>query len=53
MGSKLVNLQPDSYSYFLFFKGFIYLFMGDTEREAEAQVEGGEAGSMGGARCET
>ena len=28
------------------FKDFIYLFMRDTEREAETQVEG-EAGSLG------
>ena len=32
---------------FLFFKDFIYLFMRDTEREAETQAEG-EAGSMQG-----
>ena len=32
-----------------FFKDFIYLLMRDTEREAEIQVEGGEAGSMQGA----
>ena len=30
-------------------KDFIYLFMRDTEREAETQAEG-EAGSMQGAR---
>ena len=35
-----------------FFKDFIYLFMRDTQREAETQVEG-EAGSMQGARCGT
>ena len=29
------------------------LFMRDTEREAETQAEGGEAGSMQGAQCET
>ena len=29
----------------IFFKDFIYLFMRDTEREAETQAEG-EAGSM-------
>ena len=35
----------------LFFKKYsIYLFMRDTEREAETQVEG-EAGSLRGARC--
>ena len=33
---------------FFFFKDFIYLFMRDTEREAETQAEG-EAGSMQGA----
>ena len=32
-----------------FFKDFIYLFMRDTEREAETQAEG-EAGSMQEAR---
>ena len=31
-----------------FFKDFIYLFMRDTEREAETQAEG-EAGSLWGA----
>ena len=31
--------------FLLFFKDFIYLFMRDTEREAETQTEG-EAGSM-------
>ena len=35
-----------------FFKHFIYLFMRDTEREAETQAEG-EAGSMRGARSRT
>ena len=34
---------------FLFFKDFIYLFMIDQEREAQAQAEV-EAGSMPGAR---
>ena len=34
---------------FFFFKDFIYLFMRDTEREAETQAEG-EADSMQGAR---
>ena len=34
---------------FLSFKDFIYLFMRDTEREAETQAEG-EAGSLRGAR---
>ena len=33
----------------LIFKDFIYLFMTDTEREAETQAEG-EAGSTQGAR---
>ena len=32
-----------------FFKDFVYLFMRDTEREAEIQAEG-EAGSLRGAR---
>ena len=35
-----------------FFQDFIYLFMGDTEREAETQAEGG-AGSLQGARWGT
>ena len=33
-------------------KGFIYLFMRDTQREAETQAER-EAGSMQGAQCGT
>ena len=33
--------------FFFFLKDFIYLFMRDTEREAEIQAEG-EAGSMQG-----
>ena len=33
--------------FFNFFKDFIYLFMRDTEREAETQAEG-EAGPMQG-----
>ena len=37
---------------FIYFKDFIYLFMRDTEREAETQAEG-EAGSMQGAPCGT
>ena len=37
---------------FVLFKDFIYLFMRDTQREAETQAEG-EAGSMQGARCGT
>ena len=36
----------------IFFKDFIYLFMGDTHTEAETQAEG-EAGSMQGAQCGT
>ena len=39
-------------SSFLFFKDFIYVFMRDTEREAETQAEG-EAGSLQGAPCGT
>ena len=35
-----------------FFKDFIYLFMRDTQREAETQAEG-EANSIQGARCGT
>ena len=37
---------------YFFFKDFIYLFMRDTEREAETQAEG-EAGSMQRAPCGT
>ena len=37
---------------FFFFLDFIYLFMRDTEREAETQAEG-EAGSPWGAQCGT
>ena len=40
------------FDFFFFIKGFIYLLMRDTEREAEAQAEG-ESGSMQGARCGT
>ena len=35
--------------FLLFFKDFMYLFMRDTEREADTQAEG-EAGSLQGAR---
>ena len=35
----------------IIFKGFIYLFMRDTEREGETETQAeGEAGSMQGAR---
>ena len=37
---------------FYFFTNLIYLFMRDTQREAETQVEG-EAGSMQGTQCGT
>ena len=37
---------------FFLFKDFIYLFMRDTEGEAETQADG-EAGSMQGAQCGT
>ena len=40
-----------SFPFFFLFIDFIYLFMRDTEREAETQAEGGEAGSMQGAPC--
>ena len=33
-----------------FLKDFIYVFMKDTEREAETQAEG-DAGCLWGARC--
>ena len=39
---------------YIYFKLFIYLFMIDTEREAETQAEeGGEVGSLWGARYGT
>ena len=37
----------------IFFKDFIYLFVRDTQKGAETQAEGGEAGSIQGARCGT
>ena len=37
---------------FIFLKDFIYLFIRDTQGEAETQAEG-EAGPMQGARCGT
>ena len=50
----LIFLKSESLSQpiFFFFKDFIYLFMRDTEREAETQAEG-EAGSMQGTQCGT
>ena len=42
----LHNLKNNKVS---FFKDFIYLFMRDTQKEAETQAEG-EAGSLQGAR---
>ena len=36
--------------FFFFFKVFIYLFLRDTQKEAETQAEG-EAGSTWGAQC--
>ena len=39
-------------SSFFFYLDFIYLFMRDTEKEAETQAEG-EAGSLRGPRCGT
>ena len=50
--SLLLSLT-ESYFYFLFllfFKDFIYLFLRDTQREAETQAEG-EAVSPQGAEC--
>ena len=44
-----IYLQNFISFYFYFFKEFTYLFMRDTEREAEIQAEG-EAGSMQAAR---
>ena len=39
-------------SYYYFFNFKIYLFLRDTQGEAETQAEG-EAGSLQGARCRT
>ena len=47
------NPSPFVSFIFIFYKYFVSLFMRDTEREAETQAEGGEAGSMQGAQCET
>ena len=49
---KKSTIYPKIRFYFIFLKGFIYLFMRDTEREAETQTEG-EAGSLREARCGT
>ena len=43
---------PPCLFFLIFKKDFIYLFMRDTVREAETQIEG-EAGSMQGAQCRT
>ena len=46
-----IDIHPYKHFFFLlqiFFKDFIYLFMRDTEREAETQAEG-EGGSLRGA----
>ena len=44
----ICHLNCMSLSFLFFFKDFIYLFMRDTEREAETQAEG-EAGFLQGA----
>ena len=44
--------QTTEFVFIIFKKDIIYLFMRDTQREAETQAEG-EAGSMQGARCGT
>ena len=47
------KLPIDANLLFLFiFKDFIYLFIRDTQREAETQAEG-EAGYLWGAQCGT
>ena len=49
MNPQQVRFKPCSTCRFFFFKkDFIYLFMRDTDREAETQAEG-EAGSLQGA----
>ena len=45
-----ISLREKYYCYHL--KNIIYLFMKDTQREAETLAEGG-AGSMKGAQCGT
>ena len=53
MSVLLAEVRPcGTYIGQFFKKYFIYLFMQDTEREAETQAEGG-AGSTQGARCGT
>ena len=48
-------LKPDGWVheclfYLIFKRFFMYLFIGDTEKEAETQAEG-EAGSLAGHSC--
>ena len=50
--AKTGELWVKSTIYLFIFKGFIYLFMRDTEEEAEIYAEG-EAGSLRGVWCET
>ena len=47
-----MNRSFENVNFLNYFLYFIYLFMRDTEREAETQAEG-EAGSMQRARCGT
>ena len=60
IGSQLGPLQPNQRKNILIYKihriffliDFIYLFMRDTQREAETQAEG-DAGSLWRAQCRT
>ena len=54
LNGALPPRQPTKEPVFIYlcFKDFIYLFLRDTEREAETQAEGG-AGSLQRARCGT
>ena len=48
----VLHVHTGSLQFDFFLKDVIYLFMRDTEREAETQAEG-EAGSTQGAGCRT
>ena len=52
MMNRRIFLTLGKPEHFLFFRDFIYLFMRDTQREAETQAEE-EAGSLWGAQCGT
>ena len=50
--SKFIQILEGEKYFKIFFKDFTYLFMRDTQREAETWAEG-EAGSSQGAQCRT